>query len=72
MAWCAIPALRCTRLSNPRRWHHGPVQPYDTASSAENTPGRREVRDELQSAQFQAASKKFLKELRSQAWIEYK
>jgi len=41
-------------------------------SSADNTLGRREVRDELVSEQFQANAKKYLKELRSQAMIEYK
>ena len=41
-------------------------------SSADNTPGKREVRDELISEQFQANAKKYLKELRSQAYIVYK
>ena len=39
-------------------------------SSAENTPDKRKVRDELVSERFQAKSKAFMKELRSQAMIE--
>ncbi len=41
-------------------------------STAENAPGRREVREEMASAQFQAHSKRYLKELRSQAMIEHR
>jgi peptidyl-prolyl cis-trans isomerase SurA len=41
-------------------------------SSAENTPGRREAREELVSAQFKAQSDRYLKELRQQAMIEYR
>jgi peptidyl-prolyl cis-trans isomerase SurA len=41
-------------------------------SSADNTLGKREVREELVSEQFQANAKKYLKELRGQAMIEYK
>jgi peptidyl-prolyl cis-trans isomerase SurA len=41
-------------------------------SSAENTPGRREAREELVSAQFKAQSERYLKELRQQAMIEYR
>jgi peptidyl-prolyl cis-trans isomerase SurA len=41
-------------------------------SNADNTPARREVRDEHISKQFQINSKKFLKELRDQAYIQYK
>jgi peptidyl-prolyl cis-trans isomerase SurA len=41
-------------------------------SSAENVPGRREIRDELFSERFQTHSTKLLKELRSQAMIEYR
>jgi peptidyl-prolyl cis-trans isomerase SurA len=41
-------------------------------SSADNAPVRREVREELVSAQFKAQSDRFLKELRSQAMIEYR
>ena len=41
-------------------------------SSAENTPDKRKVREELMNAQFQANSKRFMKELRSQAMIEYR
>jgi len=41
-------------------------------SAADNTPGRKEVRDELYSEQFKTLSARFLKELRTQAMIEYK
>jgi peptidyl-prolyl cis-trans isomerase SurA len=41
-------------------------------STAENAPGRREVREELVSAQLKVQSERYLKELRSQAMIEYK
>jgi peptidyl-prolyl cis-trans isomerase SurA len=41
-------------------------------SAAENTPDKRKVREEMVSAQFQANSKRFMKELRSQAMIEYR
>jgi peptidyl-prolyl cis-trans isomerase SurA len=41
-------------------------------SSAENTPDKRKVRDELVSEQFQANAKRYMKELRSQAMIEYR
>lgn len=37
-----------------------------------DTPARRQVRDEMFNERYQALSKKFLKELRSQALIEYK
>src|SRR5262245_1174974 len=37
-----------------------------------DTPAKRKVRDEMFNERYQAASKKFLKELRSQALIEYK
>jgi peptidyl-prolyl cis-trans isomerase SurA len=37
-----------------------------------DTPAKRKVRDELFNERYQAASKKFLKELRKQALIEYK
>jgi peptidyl-prolyl cis-trans isomerase SurA len=41
-------------------------------SAADNTPGRKEIRDELYSEQFKAVSTRYLKELRSQAMIEYR
>jgi peptidyl-prolyl cis-trans isomerase SurA len=41
-------------------------------SAAENVPGRREIRDELFTERFQDHSKRYLKELRSQAMIEYR
>jgi hypothetical protein len=41
-------------------------------SSAENTPVKRKVRDELISEQFQTNAKRYMKELRSHAMIEYR
>jgi len=40
-------------------------------SAAENSPGRKEIRDEMFSEKFKAVSTRYLKELRSQAMIEY-
>ena len=41
-------------------------------SSSENTPDKRKVREELMSEQFQTKGKAYMKELRSQAMIEYR
>jgi peptidyl-prolyl cis-trans isomerase SurA len=41
-------------------------------SSAENTPDKRKIRDELINEQFQVKSKAYMKELRSQAMIEHR
>jgi peptidyl-prolyl cis-trans isomerase SurA len=41
-------------------------------TSTENESGKREVRDKLFTEQFQNHSKRYLKELRSQAMIEYR
>jgi peptidyl-prolyl cis-trans isomerase SurA len=41
-------------------------------SAKDNSPVKREMRDEIYSKQFEASSKKFLKELRDQAYIQYK
>ena len=41
-------------------------------SAKDNTPGKREVRDELYAKQFEINSKRYLKELREQAYIVYK
>lgn len=41
-------------------------------AAAADSPARRQVRDEMFNERYQAMSKKFLKELRSQALIEYK
>jgi peptidyl-prolyl cis-trans isomerase SurA len=43
-----------------------------TAASGSDTPARREARDAMYQERFQAASKKFLKELRAQALIEHR
>jgi peptidyl-prolyl cis-trans isomerase SurA len=42
----------------------------DKKTAAGDTPGKREARDELYQERYQALSKKYLKELRSQALIE--
>ena len=39
---------------------------------SENAPAKKEVRDEMFNEAFEAHSKKFLKELRDQAMIEYR
>ncbi len=41
-------------------------------SAADNTLGKRKVRDELFTSQFQIYSQRFIKELRRQAMIEYR
>ena len=41
-------------------------------SSADNSPAKRQIREEMYSKQFKERSDKFLKELRSQAYIVYK
>jgi peptidyl-prolyl cis-trans isomerase SurA len=43
-----------------------------TPASAAESPARKQVRDEMFNERYQTLSKKFLKELRSQALIEYK
>jgi len=42
------------------------------AAAGADSPARRQLRDEMYNERYQALSKKFLKELRSQALIEYK
>jgi peptidyl-prolyl cis-trans isomerase SurA len=44
----------------------------DKKPASGDTPGKREVRDEIYQERYQALSKKYLKELRSQALIETK
>jgi peptidyl-prolyl cis-trans isomerase SurA len=60
------------KLSPPERTQQG-IELYAMCgkkqSNADNTPAKREVREELYSAQFKAKSEKYLKELRSQAYI---
>ena len=41
-------------------------------SDRDNTPERKKAREEMMSAQFQANATRFMKELRSQAMIEYR
>ena len=42
------------------------------SGESDNAPAKKEVRDEMYNEMFEAQSKKFLKELRDQAMIEYK
>jgi peptidyl-prolyl cis-trans isomerase SurA len=42
------------------------------ATAVENAAGKREAREKLFSEQFDSHSKKLMKELRSQAMIEYR
>jgi peptidyl-prolyl cis-trans isomerase SurA len=41
-------------------------------AGADNTLGKRQIRDEMFASQFEIYSKRFIKELRSQAMIEYR
>ncbi len=63
------------KLTSPEATQQG-VEVYALCakkpSASDNTPGKREAREELFSAQFQTHAKKFLKELRSQAMIEFR
>jgi peptidyl-prolyl cis-trans isomerase SurA len=63
------------KLTSPEVTQQG-IEVYALCSkkpaSSDNAIGKREAREELFSAQFQTHSKRFLKELRSQAMIEYK
>ena len=43
-----------------------------TQSDADNAPAKKEIREELFKEQFERHSKAYLKELRSQAMIEYR
>lgn len=60
------------KLSPPERTQQG-IELYALCgkkqSNADNTPAKREVREELYSAQFKAKSEKYLKELRAQSYI---
>jgi peptidyl-prolyl cis-trans isomerase SurA len=63
------------RLTPPETTQEG-IQLYALCgkkpSIADNAPAKREVREEIVSAQFKAQSERYLKELRSQAMIEYR
>ncbi len=63
------------KLTAPERTAQG-IEVYALCdkkpSSGDNVPGKREVREELANEKYQFHSKQFLKELRSQAMIEYK
>ena len=45
---------------------------YAASASPTNAPAKKEVRDEMYNEAFESHSKKFLKELRDQAMIEYR
>jgi peptidyl-prolyl cis-trans isomerase SurA len=61
------------RLTPPETTQQG-VEVYAVCSrkNSDNTPEKKEVRDQLYNETFERLSKDFLKELRSQAMIEYK
>lgn len=64
------------KLTAPEATTHG-IELYAVcarkqASATENEAGKREARDKLFNEQFQHQSKRYLKELRSQAMIEYR
>ena len=63
------------KLTAPERTAQG-IEAYALCdkkpSAPDNVPGKREVREEMMNERYQAHSKLYLKELRSQAMIEYK
>jgi peptidyl-prolyl cis-trans isomerase SurA len=63
------------KLTAPERTAQG-IEVYALCdkkpSAPDNVPGKREVREQLMQEQYQLHSKRLLKELRSQAMIEYK
>ena len=61
------------RLTAPETTQQG-VEVYALCGKrqSENAPAKKEVRDEMYNEVFEVHSKKFLKELRDQAMIEYR
>jgi peptidyl-prolyl cis-trans isomerase SurA len=61
------------RLTPPETTQQG-VEVYAVCSrkNSDNTPEKKEIRDQLYNETFEKLSKDFLKEIRSQAMIEYK
>ena len=61
------------RLTAPETTQQG-VEVYALCGKrqSDNAPAKKEVRDEMYNEAFEALSKKFLKELRDQAMIEYR
>lgn len=62
------------RLTNPERTDRG-IQVFAVCDKREtkvDTPAMRKTRSEMFSKQFEAKSKRYLGELRSQSWIEMK
>jgi peptidyl-prolyl cis-trans isomerase SurA len=61
------------RLTAPEATQQG-VEVYALCGKrqSDNAPAKKEVRDEMYSEAFESISKKFLKELRDQAMIEYR
>ena len=61
------------RLTAPETTQQG-VEVYALCGKrqSENAPAKKEVRDEMYTEVFESHSKKFLKELRDQAMIEYR
>ena len=61
------------RLTAPETTQQG-IEVYALCGKrqSDNAPAKKEVRDELMNETFQALSKKYMKELRDQAMIEYR
>ena len=61
------------RLTAPETTQQG-IEVYALCGKrqSDNAPAKKEVRDELYTEAFESLSKKFLKELRDQAMIEYR
>jgi peptidyl-prolyl cis-trans isomerase SurA len=67
-------SMEVGRLTSPEITEQG-LQMFAVCAkkqSAEDTPAKREVREQLFTKRFESESKKFLNEIRSQAMIEYK
>lgn len=69
-----LDAIAIGKLTTPETTQQG-IEMFALCAKKEtkaDTPGMKQLREELFSEQFQAHAKKFLKELRSTAMIEYK
>ena len=67
-------SMEVGRLTAPERTEQG-LQMFALCAkkeSAEDTPAKREAREQLYSKRFESEAKKFLDEIRKQAMIEYK
>jgi peptidyl-prolyl cis-trans isomerase SurA len=69
-----LDALAVGKLSTPETTQQG-IEMFALCGKKQtkaDAPGLKELKDEMYSEQFQAHAKRFLKELRSTAMIEYK